>query len=323
MEPLQNIVLRQETLYEMEEFTQADALHASFGIDANFALGMGVLMFSMLKNNPDLPIVFHIFTDGLHAEDVERIKKIATGRLTTIKIYYMNVDTFKKLPTKFGFPSANYFRFVMADVLCGQVKTLLYLDSDVLCTGSLEELAQVDLKAAFAGTVEDVEDMSEKAQKRSFGFTDAYYFNAGILLINVDVWKKEQVAWQAIDLCLKNHFRQLSQDVLNLLFQGRVYKLDKKYNHLGGKMPPEGTALIHYAGKSKPWHVWGQCDPMTDLYHSYQKETPWRDVPLMQPKTHTHARFMVQYHRRSHNMAQAWRWSVRYLLWKLKAKLRI
>lgn len=326
MEPLQNVVL-EKSIWVDAEFDEKEALHVAFGIDANFALGMGVLMFSMLKNNPDLPIVFHVFTSGLYPEDLERLRQMASGHRVKIKLYSMNVDAFKNLPTKFVLPPANYFRFVVADTLYGEVDKVLYVDADVLCTGSLAALPGVDLGENIAGAVEDLPDMAPKARKRNFGFTGDRYFNAGVLFINVKQWKEAQMAWKAIDLLShKNRFRQLSQDVLNLLFKDRVHWMENKYNHIYnlGFMEhplPKDTVLIHLAGNTKPWQVWGQRHFLTALYQSYQNETPWKEIPLIRPKAYKHARFMAQYHHKHHETTQSWLWSVKYIAWKLKAKL--
>ncbi|WP_376744573.1 glycosyltransferase [Megamonas funiformis] len=43
----------------------------AFGIDANFTIGTGVLIYRILQHNDD-NMVFHIFTDSFYDEDISR-----------------------------------------------------------------------------------------------------------------------------------------------------------------------------------------------------------------------------------------------------------
>ena len=70
MELFDNAILNTEKLNEQNNFEdEKDVLHIGFGIDCRFALGMGVLMTSIILNNPDQNIAFHVFTDGIEKSD--------------------------------------------------------------------------------------------------------------------------------------------------------------------------------------------------------------------------------------------------------------
>ncbi|WP_196607032.1 glycosyltransferase [Pectinatus frisingensis] len=63
----------------------SDSMNIAFGIDAHFALGMGVLMSSIIKNNPSATIAFHVFTDKLISDDISHLA--ALGRAHKILLY--------------------------------------------------------------------------------------------------------------------------------------------------------------------------------------------------------------------------------------------
>ena len=73
---------------------------------------------------------------------------------------------------------ATYFRFFATAVV--ESEKVLYLDSDIIVTGDLSTLFEIDLKGYSIGAVDDV----YAYEGRKSGF------NAGVLLMDVAKWKE-------------------------------------------------------------------------------------------------------------------------------------
>ena len=121
------------------------------------------------------------------------------------------------------------------------------------------------------------------------------YFNAGVLLINLDYWRANNVADA---FCQYASARPDSlychdQDILNYVFRESKITLPLRYNMLNeywfdirhsvvswefdnqmlyGQQHP---AIIHYTGLPKPW--FSNCrHPMKREFERYRAMTPWQ-----------------------------------------------
>lgn len=317
-----NIILKKEILGNNKIIEDTSSLHFAFGIDANFTIGTGVLIYSILQHNNN-NMVFHIFTDSIYPEDISRFKEL-TYKVTNISIviYYVNSNNFSNLPIFFTWSQAMYYRFIISKLLYNITDNVLYLDSDILCLNSFENLFYQNFSPNIAGVVSDHDSMLNYAQK-AFNLNSNYYFNSGFLIINLTNWEKNNISDKAISLLLnKNNFKYYDQDVLNLLLANKTLLLEKKYNtiyHLADMNTPisNDTIFLHYSGSVKPWQSWGQYHFLTPLWLKYKNNSPWKDVPILQPKTYKQAKFMARMSYRNKKYNQALHWYIKYIFWKI------
>lgn len=321
MDFFKNIILKKEILGNNKLIENTTSLHVAFGIDANFTIGTGVLIYSILQHNNN-NMVFHIFTDSIYPEDVSRLKKLtSTTHNIAIIIYYVNPINFSQLSTSFIWSQATYYRFLINTSLNNITDKILYLDSDILCINSFKNLFQLDFKKNILMAVSDFPEMLSYA-KKYLTLNSKFYFNAGVLLINLNNWSYNNISNKAIELSLKNNFKYYDQDVLNLLLANKTLLLEKKYNtiyHLADMNTPisNDTIFLHYSGSVKPWQSWGQYHFLTPLWLKYKNNSPWKDVPILQPKTYKQAKFMARMSYRNKKYNKALHWYIKYIFWKI------
>lgn len=328
MDFFKNIILKKETLGNNKLIEDTTSIHIAFGIDANFTIGTGVLIYSILQHNNN-NIVFHIFTDSIYPEDISRFKELTyKANNISIIIYYVNPNKFSILPIFFTWSQAMYYRFIISKLLYNITDNILYLDSDILCLNSFENLFHQNFSSNIAGVVSDHDSMLNYAQK-AFNLNSNYYFNSGFLIINLTNWEKNNISDKAISLLLnKNNFKYYDQDVLNLLLANKTLLLEKKYNtiyHLADMNTPisNDTIFLHYSGSVKPWQAWGQYHFLTPLWLKYKNNSPWKDVPIFQPKTYKQAKFMTRMSYRNKKFIKSIYWYIKYSFWKIKSKLKV
>ena len=146
-----------------------------------------------------------------------------------------------------------FLRYFIADFV--QEDKALYLDCDLLVTKNLDDLFATDLQDYPLAAVRDFGGRAYFGQE---------IFNAGVLLINNDLWKQENMTQRLIDLTNEWHDKvdQADQSILNMLFEHKWLELDFDYNHIvihkqfTDYQLPEGQdypAIIHYLSHRKPW----------------------------------------------------------------------
>ncbi|MTV61550.1 glycosyltransferase, partial [Streptococcus pneumoniae] len=82
---------------------------------------------------------------------------------------------------------ATFFRYFIPNFV--EESRALYLDSDIIVTGSLDYLFDIELDGYALAAVED-----------SFGDVPSTNFNSGMLLVNVDTWRDEDACSKLLEL---------------------------------------------------------------------------------------------------------------------------
>lgn len=144
----------------------APELNVSYGIDKNFLYGAGVSISSVLINNSDINFVFHVFTDYVDDDYLKSFNETAKQFNTSIIVYLIDPKYFADLPTSQFWSYATYFRVLSFEYLSESISTLLYLDADVVCKGSLKPLTKIIFKDEFAAVIPDNDSTQAACAKR-------------------------------------------------------------------------------------------------------------------------------------------------------------
>ena len=104
------------------------------------------------------------------------------------------------------------------------------------------------------------------------------YFNAGVMIVNLNFWKKEKLTNKSLLLVdkIKEKAKFWDQDILNSIVDGNYLSLDKNLNfRTSGKYKKRNKKdiiFVHYSGKSKPWDVGGVFEDLAMEYHYFYKK---------------------------------------------------
>lgn len=277
--------------------------------DNKYLMPTGVLMHSIGENNGS-DVHYHILTDPEFSESsVSSLRRIAERYNNTIAFYTITSDMTKNLPfgredQPKGVTIATYYRLFISKVLPESVHKIIYLDGDMIVRKSLDDLWNTDLTGYALGAVHDSDELHHL--KRLPYSKDKGYFNAGMLLINLDYWRNGpcfssflQCAHDYNDIIIMH-----DQDILNITFHDQKLWLPMKYNFQSSYVLesswytcPEtdrkeaqitmfDPAIIHYASNDKPWKI--SCfHPHTAVWRYYWKQSEWRNEKLSgeDPKT--------------------------------------
>lgn len=277
-------------------------LNVLYTCDENYAPFAGVSMTSLFRNNTDLDrICVYLVLDGVSAENQMRYRTLAQqyGREVVLIDAREVVERIRNLniPTYRGSYSAN-FRLFFTEFIPVAMDRLLYLDSDTIVTGSLRPLLELDTGGCWYAMVRD-----SMMLRRGKIFDYEAPYNSGVLLIDVQAWKRDDVTQKLLD-----HIRQIraryvnpDQDLLNVVGEGHILCLPPEYN-----FPPihraypdkiyyreapadfyspaqleqarQNPVILHtyrFLGEF-PWHK-GTLHPDVAVFDSYLRTSLWKD----------------------------------------------
>ena len=259
-------------------------LNVLYTCDENYAPFAGVSMTSLFCNNTDIDrIRVYLVLDGVSEENQARYRSLAEqyGREVVLIDARNVVDKIRNLniPTYRGSYSAN-FRLFFTEFIHDPMKKLLYLDSDTLVTGSLRPLLELDTTGYWFGMVRD----SMMLRRDKIFDYDAPY-NSGVLRIEVEAWRRDDVTRRLLDHIRHVRARYVNpdQDLLNVVGAGHILCLPPEYN-----FPPIHRAYpdrIYYREAPAGFYTPAQLDQARQhpvILHTYRflGEFPWHKGTL-------------------------------------------
>jgi lipopolysaccharide biosynthesis glycosyltransferase len=258
--------------------------HVAYNINDAYFQIMGASLVSVLENNKDMSLIFHIFTDGYSEDNAQKVSELAQQYHCWCRLYTLDMEPFQDFHVKVErFSRITYGRTVMPLLLEDMTERFLYLDADTMVVSSLEPLWQMNLDGYAMGAVS--ERMPDAKRRGDYlKLKNGRYFNDGVMIVNIPEWQKQHIMEKAFSLQRepKTRFLGQSQDVLNIVFDGSNYFLPSIYNEFGGGEDDTGKGvIIHWTGRRKPWQmVLADFDAQ---WRTYNKLSPWETITNIKP----------------------------------------
>jgi len=283
-----------------------DKIHIALAADDNYAQHVAVVVASVMANATTKDICFHVLSDNISDEKKDKIVATATTLGAEADIIELaNIELFTGLFTSGHISRAAYFRLDIANLVDASVKKIVYMDVDLVVYGDIVELYNQNLQNKPLGAVPDFGIMSSKRlmkqKNKVLGLrTDDQYFNSGVLLLDLDKWRKENYAKEVIELAASGNLPHHDQDALNKVFYGKWQALPLKWNVIPPvfnlffkilwnsslrKMAIEAKrnqCIMHFAGRYKPWEFAKQ-EMFNNGYYEYLAKTAFKDSSMPQP----------------------------------------
>ena len=258
-----------------------------FAVDDGYMPFLAVVMQSLIDNSSkdyiyDLKILYTKISD----ENQSKIKNRYES--DNIKIEFVDLNQylekfFDKFYTRDYYSKTTYYRLFIPD-LYPQFDKAIYLDSDMAVLTDVANLYNIDLGtnlvgAATDGAVQAIPPFQEYVEK-VVGMADSKsYFNAGMLLMNLDELRKFKFQEKFLYLLETTKFAVAQdQDYLNRICKGRTLIIDGAWNMMPGGLveePKENLNIIHYNLSYKPWHF--DNIMYQDYFWYYAKKTDFYD----------------------------------------------
>ncbi len=256
--------------------------------DTNYNI-QGLISMTSLLNNLDSKInifIIHNDPDSIK-KNIESIK--SNKHLNNIEIFqYSNPGIELPNLSNSHVSEATYYRLFIQNYLPAELKELVYVDADIICfSNPIEQIifAFEDMKKEnkpIAALTEYQKENETSTHFERLKLSGNKYFNAGVMLIDYQQWREDNLQKSFIELLKKHHekIKFWDQDILNAYFDSNFYELNeflnykvnlnnKNYSETFLQNELEKIIFLHYAGSFKPWTVRGAYHKKSQYYHDY------------------------------------------------------
>lgn len=258
--------------------------------DENFVIPCLTCITSILENNKDDECHVFVLTEGLTEYSVEKFKKLSVCYSQAIDVRTIETDRLRGLKVRPPFPVSMYFRFLLPEILNEEEK-VLYLDCDIIVRHSLSDMYNMDLTEKACAVVID-QHCDDVLMQNNVRISSSY-FNSGVMLMNLDYWRNNNIANELIDFIYNNPERCIypDQDALNIVLDSKVEYMNPTYNfqhywavsfHMSKTSylrhkeiieASEDPVIVHFCSQ-KPWHI--KCyNPYKSEFYRYNKLHPF------------------------------------------------
>ena len=260
---------------------------------------------SICENNRQVKdITFYLLVIGVSTDNRDKLQHLIEHYHRHIK--FISIDNLEsnfpfKIDTGYWNPIV-LARLLLHKILPKKVHRILYLDGDTIILGDLSDLYHANMGHLAVGAC--IESACPKFLKQSLGLTNTNYYNAGVLLIDVDKWRQEKIG-EGIIKYYQAHNGKLfanDQDAINGYLKNQIYTLPPKYNysitldqysykflkkieqpaHYYSKSDYEEAnkqpIIVHYAGENRPWRKYNTHKYRFE-YKKYLNLTSWKNTP--------------------------------------------
>lgn len=289
----------------MEEFVsnkkslEAETLHIAFCTDENYVKYMGVAITSIILNNINRRLCFHVIYSGMHKDDQEKIQCFENlYKNVQVCMYpFKEMEQVKHYKVGYHFTKAIFYRLFIPYIIPSNIKKVLYLDCDILCLGNIAQLFQIDMKGFVVMAI--CRFSSTDMKRLNIQTTKMLY--SGQLLIDTKLWRQQEVTNKVLQILNERHadFLWVDQDALNCYFEGEFMEMPEQFGKAvdcAAASPAEITKedrIIHYLGSIKPWKAICFSD-RKEIWWEYARKSFWHDLKPEEPKTLKEFIFMAK-----------------------------
>lgn len=267
-------------------------------IDEAYALPLAVMLTSLTERlGTEFEVTVHLIHRELGRQTLDAIGAIVETRVTRLAGACL-----ERLPRDRTFPPEAAAPLLLAEMLPQDLGKVLFLDADLLVLDDIAPLwthaldgrslaAAVDPAIPWCRSPRGVKGWHDRRMPRN-----SPYFNAGVLLVDLEAWRRRDVAGRALEYIREvgDRVDYLHQEALNATAWDDWLPLANRWNvpaTSGRWFGPTGVdavtspAIVHFAGRMKPWRMrsgsrfeLAYADVMSRVSHRIPRSSrTWRD----------------------------------------------
>ena len=209
-------------------------LHILCATDEKYAPYCGVMLTSFLENHKAFHTeVYIIVKSRLKAEKkLKRLEKRYDVEVNIIEFPFTDVVSTIDICHEY-LTVETLYRLFVTDILPKELDRVLYLDCDIIVDGDVSEMYFSDMDGVSALVVKDAPGHTLFNMPERLGYpAEKGYFNAGMIMINLEYWRKHDISSKCYAFLKKNigNLTFFDQDVLNVILQDSRRFVSFEYN---------------------------------------------------------------------------------------------
>ncbi len=241
-------------------------------VDRNYLRPLAVMLKSLALHHRHTPVRVFVLNRALLPEDFEKLgRAVNEPRLKLVNLP-AGGSLLSGAPTTDRYPLEMYDRIFAARYLPQSLERVLYLDPDLVVTGPLDDLWELDLEESWFGAASHVARGLERFNAiRLQSETPGPYINSGVLLMNLPLLREKQTVQPVLDYVAEHRLTLFlpDQDIISALYGDKILRLNPyRYNmterlftaaavnplwNLDLDWVRTNSRIIHYCGRNKPW----------------------------------------------------------------------
>lgn len=267
-----------------------------FTIDDGYTPFLAVALQSLIENaSKNYNYCIKVLHTNVCEEHKKQIKKYECENVNIefVDLSYYIEKVKDKLYTRDYYTNTTYFRLFLPE-LYPQYDKVVYLDSDIIVVGDISELYNVDMGTnLITAAPDDIIQYNKVFQDYAELVVGVakyqHYFNAGVLLMNLDQLRKFKFQEKFLYLLGTVKFSVAQdQDYLNRLCKGRTTLISHDWNvmpYVNEETKEENIKLIHYNFAYKPWHF--EDVTYNEYFWKYAQKTEFYDEIIKIKESYT------------------------------------
>ena len=282
----------------------SDTINILCATDENYAPYCGIMLTSLFESNRDCRFVVYVFTD-VDFSETNKKKYNKLGKKYGNIIHLMKFDNamIEKFPITSGrITRPTYYRLLATELLPKSVHKVIYLDCDLVVVGDIKPLWNVNFEGKAIAGVSECYKPDSHCDRLEYSVSFDY-FNAGVLVMNLEYWKENDVFELMCRYSIQNvsKLKHKDQDVLNGTLFDKKQLLPARYNfvvYILTLMAWESYSeeereyyldecskivVVHYAGIEKPWNYRSYGGPFFSEWEKYRRKSLWRGCRNTKP----------------------------------------
>lgn len=258
-----------------------------------------VMLTSLFCHHEKKTIHLYVLHNDLTNEGQAALRYLATEYENHISFLLVDKNIFpSELPKNDSWTLETYFRLMLTDLIPKSVDRLLYLDVDTIINQNLSTFYNSDFENMLFIACKDMASNGLFTDIRAAYFNQHIkagyqYFNAGVMLWNMESIRRKYHFKDYMELCQKLKFQVFApdQDLLNYMHMGQLLYADEYTYNLFARLAynynihyeqvKKECAILHYTGH-KPWcgktvhydieKIWWDYAKMTPFYNELLEE---------------------------------------------------
>lgn len=292
--------------------------------DDNYAPYCGIMLTSLFESNRNRSIEVWVLMDGdITNRNRLKFEKLQQKYSNEIHLVEVDDERLKDLLNRLNngetqiyhtyVTTPSYYRLLAADLLPETVHKIIYMDCDIAVDGDITPLWNVDLSDKAIACVRDCYVLDKETDKRLGYPKGKGYFNAGVVVFNLDYWRKERMTERIFEYVRgrANQLKYLDQDILNGVLWDEKLFVPERFNFQVVYFAPyfwqdypddfrrdlleecRKAVVIHYCCILKVWDFRYYGGPFYSVWEKYRKMSLWSNAHITKPLK-TYVWFMMK-----------------------------
>lgn len=269
----------------------SNTIHVVSSTDDNYVPHLGVMFVSLLESTQkDRKVQLYVLNGGITEKNKQWLQNTVAPYQTSIQFLDVDPKQYENAVESRHITKASYYRISIPDLISDtEIEKVLYIDSDTVVLEDVSTIYDQDISPNIAAAVIDC-GLHDRLETLGVS-KDANYFNAGIMLIDLNSWRENKITQRAFDYIKHATDEQLEyhdQDILNTLLCNKWLELHPKWNaqaylllkqrklefidEIKKQEASSKPAIVHFCGEEKPW-LKGYVHPYKKTYYHFLAKT--------------------------------------------------